>query len=78
MNAALQLSPPIAISRREEEVVRLILDEYTTKEIASKLYISTETVSSHRKNIMQKLNARNTAGLVRRAIEGGVIQLTNL
>ena len=65
----------LLVSSREKQVLDLILNELTTKEIASKLYISTETVTSHRKNIMQKLNARNTAGLVRRAIESGVVRL---
>lgn len=67
-----------AISTRELEIVHLILSEYTSKEIAEQLFISRETVLSHRKNIMQKLKARNTAGLVRRAIECGVVQLSNI
>ncbi len=57
------------ITKREYEVLHLISQEYTTKEIASEMYISTHTALSHRKNLMAKLNAKNTAGLVRRAFE---------
>ena len=65
------------ISKREAEVLRLIAHEYTAKEIANKLYISTYTVDTHRKNIMEKMDARNTAGIVRRAFESGILQLSN-
>ncbi len=58
-----------APSKRERQVLHLIADELTTKEIASMLFISYETVQTHRKNLLIKLNARNTAGLMRRAFE---------
>ena len=56
------------ISRREKEVLRLIIQEFTNKEIAAKLFISPATVISHRKNLLRKLEVKNTAGLVRKAI----------
>ena len=59
----------IKISTREQEVLNLIAYEHTAKEIAIKLYISYETVNSHRKNIMSKLGVKNTAGMVRVAFE---------
>lgn len=59
----------VAPSKREKEVLHLIADELTTKEIAKQLYISYETVQTHRKNLLLKLNAKNTAGLMRRAFE---------
>ena len=58
-----------APSKRERQVLHLIADELTTKEIASTLFISYETVQTHRKNLLIKLNAKNTAGLMRRAFE---------
>lgn len=64
-----------SISNRECEVLELIIQEYTSKEIALKLFISTETVLSHRKSIMHKLSARNVAGLVRKALEKGLYPL---
>ena len=64
------------ISPREKQVLGLIADENSTKMIAKELFISEHTVSSHRKNLMTKLNASNTAGLVRRAFETGVLHLS--
>jgi len=57
------------ISKRELEVLALIVKEYTTPEIAEKLFISLKTVESHRSSLVSKLNVRNSAGLVRAAIE---------
>lgn len=57
------------ISRREKEVLKLIVEEFTTQEIANKLFISLKTVESHRSSLLGKLNARNTAGLVRITME---------
>lgn len=61
------------LTRREKEILRLVVDEYTTDEIASKLFISPTTVISHRKSLLRKLNAKNVAGLVRKALEFGLI-----
>lgn len=60
------------ISLREREVLHLIAYEYSSKEIAAQLYISTHTVLSHRKNLLAKLCAKNTAGLIRRAYEENI------
>ncbi|MCB9281556.1 MAG: response regulator transcription factor [Lewinellaceae bacterium] len=57
------------LSRREKQVLRMIVDEYTTTEIAEKLFISFGTVETHRRNLLIKLGARNTAGLVRACFE---------
>lgn len=61
------------ISRREKEVLKLIVEEFTTQEIADKLFISLKTVESHRSSLLAKLNARNSAGLVRIAIENNLL-----
>lgn len=63
------------ISIREKQILDLIAREYTIKEIAPLLYISTETVKSHRKNLLLKLNVKNTAGMIRRAFELQLLQL---
>lgn len=52
------------LTDRELEVIRLITQEATTKEIASQLFISVHTVNSHRKNILRKLGLKNAAGIV--------------
>lgn len=61
------------LSRREKEILKLIVDEATTAEIAEKLFISIGTVETHRHNMMNKLSVRNTAGLVRVAITHGLL-----
>jgi len=61
------------ISRREKEVLNLIVEEHTTQEIADKLFISLKTVESHRSSLLSKLNARNTAGLVRITLENKLL-----
>ncbi|MBK9420174.1 MAG: response regulator transcription factor [Flavobacteriales bacterium] len=60
-----------ALTKREKQVVQLICMERTTMEIATALNISPETVNSHRKNIMIKLDVRNIAGLVKYAKDRG-------
>ena len=61
------------LTRREKEVLQLIANEYTSTEIAEKLFISTKTVESHRNNLLQKFQARNTAGLIKNAVEKGCL-----
>jgi DNA-binding NarL/FixJ family response regulator len=57
------------LSRRELQILSCILDEKTTAEIAEELFIGFGTVETHRRNMLQKLNVKNTAGLVRVALE---------
>lgn len=61
------------LSRREKEVLKLIAQEFTTQEIADNLYISLKTVESHRSSLLSKLNARNSVGLVRIALENDLL-----
>lgn len=61
------------ISRREREVLELIAQEFTTQEIADQLFINLKTVESHRSSLLSKFNSRNSVGLVRAAMEKGVI-----
>ncbi len=63
----------VQLTDREKEVLTLIAQEFTTPEIAAKLFISTNTVETHRKNLMGKLNAKNLAGLVKFALQTGLI-----
>lgn len=62
------------VSKREKDVLALIIDEHTTQEIAKTLFISLKTVESHRSSLLNKLNVRNTAGLVRVAIEHNILK----
>lgn len=61
------------LTRREREVLDLIAREHTTKEIAQKLFISSDTVETHRGHLFQKLGVKNAAGLIKTAIEKGLI-----
>jgi len=61
------------LSDRERQVLQLVAEGKTNKEIAALLVISVKTVESHRTNIMDKLNIRDTAGLVRYSIRHGLI-----
>ena len=63
------------VTSREREVLQLICEEFTTSEIADKLYISPRTVEGHRNNLLSKMGCRNTAGLVVNAIHYGLVKL---
>ncbi len=65
------MSTPLTL--RERQVLKLIAEEKTNKEVAELLNISLRTVHHHRASLMQKLNIRKTAGLVRYAIQKGYI-----
>jgi two-component system, NarL family, nitrate/nitrite response regulator NarL len=61
------------LSEREKEILKLIAQEYTNIEIAKKIFLSPLTVNTHRKNLIRKLGIKNTAGLVRYAVENGLL-----
>jgi DNA-binding NarL/FixJ family response regulator len=60
------------LTPQEKQVLQLIAEGHTSKEIGEFLFISTQTVRSHRKNIMAKLNIRNVAGLTKFALMKGL------
>ncbi|MEO8934909.1 MAG: response regulator transcription factor [Xanthomarina sp.] len=62
----------IEISPREKEVLALLAEELTSKEISEKLFISVNTVETHRKNILLKTGSKTTTGAVKYAIESGL------
>ncbi len=70
-----QRSFEVELTGREKEVLQLICEEYTTQEIADKLFLSNRTVEGHRNNMLTKLGCRNTAGLVVYAIQHGLIKV---
>ncbi len=59
----------VGLKAREREVIICIAKEMTNKEISEKLFISVETVRSHRKNLMTKLNVKTSAGLIKYAVD---------
>lgn len=69
LEQALKLHP---LSRRERQVMQLVAAGQTTREIADTLYLSPNTVENHRRKAMRKVGAKNTAELVRYALEAGL------
>lgn len=66
------------LSDREKEVLRLLCQQLTAREIGEKLFVTQRTVESHKDSILSKTGMRNTAGLVVYAVKNGVIDLDDL
>ncbi len=64
----------VKLTKREIDVITLIAQEYTTKEIADKLCLSKHTIESYRKNLITKLEVKNLAGLTRYAMKMNYIE----
>jgi len=71
----LENDPLSNLSPREKEILQLIVEEYTSAEIGKILFISEKTVEKHRAKLMEKLNVRNLAGLVRLAVKYHLVDL---
>ncbi len=67
-------SKPKQISRREIEIIAALSHGMSSQEISEKLFISVHTVDTHRRNIIQKIKAKNTAHLIRKSFELGLVQ----
>lgn len=63
-----------ALTMREKEVLELIAEEMTSQEIAKKLFLSLSAIENHRMNLFLKLNVKNVVGLIRKAIQLGMIR----
>ena len=61
------------LTPREKEILGLIAEGYTNPQIAEKIFLSQFTVDSHRKNLLAKLNVKNTASLIKLAVEHKLI-----
>ncbi|QNF35118.1 response regulator transcription factor [Adhaeribacter swui] len=64
----------VPLTKREKEILKLIAEEFSNQEIADRLFLSLRTVETHRYNLTQKLDAKNTAALVKEAIKRGLIE----
>jgi DNA-binding NarL/FixJ family response regulator len=64
----------IKITEREKDIIRLIAEGCNTQDIAEKLFIAKHTVSTHRKNILSKLEVKNSAGIIRYGIQTGIVK----
>ncbi len=68
------ITPALVLSKREKEVLQLIMENYNSNEIAEKLYISKRTVDFHRTNLLLKLDVKSSASLVKKAIDLGLLK----
>jgi len=66
-------APLAMLTEREREVLQLVAEGLSSKEIAARLGLSVKTAETHRANLMAKLNVRKTSGLVRLAIREGLV-----
>ncbi len=62
-----------SLTRREYQILKLIAQQYTTKEIAEDLHVSESTIETHRKNLLKKVNVRNSVGLAIFAMKNEII-----
>ena len=62
------------LTRREKEILQLVVDEKTTQEMADILFLSVSTIETHRMNLISKLGVKNVAGLVKIALEKGLLK----
>lgn len=70
------VKPKEEITKREEEILQLVCQQYTAEEIAAKLFISVKTVNGHRNNLLQKTGSKNVTGLVLYAVKNHIIELS--
>ena len=73
LNPAQSNQPTELLTDRETEIIKLIAEGFSNKEIGSKLFISHRTVDTHRTNLMKKLGVSNIAGLISYAIRNGIV-----
>lgn len=73
--SAPHLQPTEELTPRESEILKLICEQYTSSEIATKLFVSIRTVEGHRNNLLAKTGAKNTVGLVLYALVNNIVDV---
>ena len=73
MDQEANINSPTKLTPREIEVLKMIANEFSNQEIANTLFISPRTVDTHRRNLLEKLELKNTAALVKFAIQKGYV-----
>ncbi len=64
-----------SLTRREKEILHLLTLDYSSKDIAEKLFLSPRTIENHRMHLLQKMDVKNSASLIKKAIELGLINM---
>jgi DNA-binding CsgD family transcriptional regulator len=70
-------TPKIELTSREREVLELLSVGYNSKEIGEKIFISSNTVEYHRKQLLRKTNSRNVAELIGKAYRTGLLKIND-
>ena len=70
-------APKIELTSREKEVLELLSTGYNSKEIGEKIFISSNTVEYHRKQLLRKTNSRNVAELIGKAFRTGLLKIND-
>lgn len=65
---------PLLLTKREKEIMQLIAKDYTSQEIADKLFLSKRTIDTHRNSLLLKLDVKNSAGLIKKAMDMGLLK----
>jgi DNA-binding NarL/FixJ family response regulator len=76
--AGKDLPKPSKLTKRELQVLELLVEGMTNKEIAEKIFLSKRTVETHRKNLIEKTHSKNTSALIRYAICNGIVKNANI
>ncbi len=69
-----KVSNSLELTQREKDILQLIAEEYTSHEIADKLFLSHRTVENYRLGLMQKLDAKNMVGMIKKAMQMGLVE----
>ncbi len=69
-----KISNSLELTQREKDIIQLIAEEYTSHEIAEKLFLSHRTVENYRLGLMQKLDAKNMVGMIKKAMQMGLVE----
>ncbi len=70
----MQQTQPLLLTKREKEILQLIARDYTSQEIAEELYLSKRTIDTHRNSLLLKLDVKNSAGLIKKAMDLGLLK----
>lgn len=74
-NRKTRYNPNCILTARETQIINLMAYEYSEKQIAKELFLSANTIHSHKKRVFQKLSVSNSAGVIRKAFELGILSV---
>ncbi|MCW3104775.1 MAG: DNA-binding response regulator [Bacteroidetes bacterium] len=69
-----KISPQVKLTKREMQILELLAEGFTNREIAEKIFLSKRTVESHRKKLLEKTNCKNSSALIKYAIYKGILK----